>query len=112
MINAQPPATPVLNFHVLVNINSNLADSQIGSAIQPNQTVYYEKQNHHLIRKIEAAAPLSAYAYHATLSSNISRVNHFTVAPEAYDYIDQHIDLSVLATPVIQVRNQRDNDRK
>ena len=53
--------------------------------------MYYEKVKKQKLRPVEVAAP-QVVAYHASVNTDRSAVDHFTVAPEAYSYIEGRIN--------------------
>jgi len=97
--------------------NAAIAAIQDDNAIQPNQSVYYEKQRRHKNRPAEVAAPVSIIAYHATLDNNTSAISNTPVEPEAFDFIASRINANTQSSvisqaqakaPKIQAQNKQD----
>lgn len=100
---------PNLSLPTVVNNNVALAAAQIDNSLQENQNAYYERLHVHLIREAEVASPLNIYAYHSLVDSDNSAVDHIKLEPEAYDYIDQHINLINPLGPALQGEGQKEN---
>jgi hypothetical protein len=101
IIVTPPAVNPVIN---AIGLNGV---PPVINTLLPNRTVYYEILNPHLVRDIEVVPPSTIYAYHPLVETDNSAFDNIKLEPEAYDYIDGHINLNNPLVLSIQAGDQR-----